>query len=77
MHYFVNKYERIVRSLYSILVVRISRSSCLYLCIPGWCHRGMGVGDAPIGDVPGDYPTGIPALDQDEVPSRRASCKEF
>ena len=48
-----------IRSLYSILVVRLSRSSCLCLCIPG-------LGDAPIGDAPGDYPTGIPALD--EVP---------
>ena len=52
------------RSLYSILLVRLSRSSCLYLCIPGWCRRGMGLGDAPIGDAPGDYPTGIPALDE-------------
>ena len=26
----------------------------------------MGMGDTPIGDAPGDYPTGIPALD--EVP---------
>ena len=32
-----------IRSLYSILVVRLSRSSCLYLCILGWCRRGMGM----------------------------------
>ena len=54
----------LIRSLYSILVVRISRSSCLYLCIPVWCRRGMGLGDIPIGDAPGDDPTGIPALDE-------------
>ena len=53
-----------IRSLYSILVVCLSWSSCLNLCIPGWCRRGMGLGDAPIGDAPRDYPTGTPALDE-------------
>ena len=51
-------------STYAVLVV--SRSSCLHLCIPGWCRRGMGLGDAPIGNAAGDYLTGIPALG--EVP---------
>ena len=33
-----------IRSLYFILVVRLSRFSCLYLYIPGWCRRGKGYG---------------------------------
>ena len=67
-HYLVSTWViRDIRSLYSVLVVRLSRSSCLHLCIPGWCPRGMGLGDAPIGDAAGDYLTGIPALG--EVPS--------
>ena len=48
----------IIRSLSSILVAYLSRSSCLYLCIPGWSRRGVGLGSAPIGHAP---QTGTPS----------------
>ena len=46
----------------------------MYLCIPDWCRRAMGLGDAPIGDARGDYPTGIPALDEVSRHGRLLVC---